>query len=338
MNKKRAQRRLAIRPAGTPSLRATTLVVAIAALINVMAAPAAAREIQTPNSRVVLDLPDAYAPASRFSGFVNRQVGSSVVILDFPVAAYAELRKQFTAANLAKRGIENVVKGSLSRSDDHIYMRARQVAGGRTFAKFFAIIKNDAAAALITFNVPEAEVGRTGLSQAQVEDILVRARLADQRANSRDLFKLGYNGQLKLAGRVFGTNKLYNLTGTLPDKPFEGAARQDPFFFIAPSHSPVRIVNLEAFARKAVLSLRFAKNITVRSATALKIDGRDAIALVAHGEEREGGVLTGIYQVVVPLADGNYFRMIGVAPLPKFAIWQPEFEKMARSFTRLPAP
>ena len=69
--------------------------------------PAEARTQQAPSSRVTIDLPEGYEPASLFSGFTHERLGVSFVVVEMPGKAYEELEAGMTPEALAAKGVRN---------------------------------------------------------------------------------------------------------------------------------------------------------------------------------------------------------------------------------------
>ena len=118
----------------------------------------AASPQQAPNSRVVLDLPAGYTPSPLFSGFQNDASGVSFIILEAPVAEYDKMAQGFTAEELAKRGITDVQKVDLARTDPHVYMRAHQKSAAGDLREFFVLFRTADQTILVSVNVPQRSI------------------------------------------------------------------------------------------------------------------------------------------------------------------------------------
>ena len=173
---------------------------------------------------MVLDLPAGYQPSALFSGFQNDELGVSYVILEVPAKAYEELAAGFASAELAKRGLTDAAKGTLPRSDDYIYMRARQKSPAGTYAKFFVLLRTHDQTVLISTNVPAAAINSGTVSVDDVERVLATARTVDVTA-VKTLYRLGYLGPFREAGSFIGTSRLYTLDGRMEPDPRTPLAR-----------------------------------------------------------------------------------------------------------------
>ena len=206
----------------------------IAALLTagLPATEAHARAQQAPSSRIVLDLPEGFEPATLFSGFTNEAQGISVVVVELPEKAFPELEANMTPEALAAKGIERAKRGKLQRADAHIYMQAEQTSQAGRFAKFFVVFRERAVTALITANVQMASLENGTVKAADIEKVLTTARVTDMAAPAPELFKLGYLGPFKPAGQILGTARMFTVDGR--SSPAEKAAGQ-PMVVVAPS-------------------------------------------------------------------------------------------------------
>jgi len=311
---------------------------AIAALVLAsllgMSAPATvlATPQQAPNSRVVLDLPPGYAPSTLFSGFQNDANGVSYVILEAPASEYDKMAAGFTPEELAKRGIIEVVKGALARTDAHIYMRAVQKSEAGTYAKFFVLFRTNDQTVLVSVNAPKASLDDGSVKQEDIERILAAAKTTEKPA-VRNLYSLGYLGPFKEAGTLVGTSKVYTLDGRLdPDR----AGETRSAFMVAPSLDKRPIAEPEKLSVALLTSLPGYKDFKPGDARPVHIGGLDGVEVEAGAVDDDDGKPIHLYQAMLMGPDGGYFRLIGVgAPedMPRIA---EEFPKIASSFTLVP--
>ena len=200
---------------GRSSIRRLAAMLALSVLAALSAtSPACATPQQAPNSRVVLDLPPGYAPSTLFSGFQNDSSGVSFIILEAPVGEYDKMAKGFTAGELAKRGVTDVRKGDLARTDPHVYMRAQQKSAAGDYAKFFVLFRTPNQTLLVSVNVPQGSIEDGSVKPEDIERVLASAKTTEKPA-VRDLYSLAYLGPFKEAGTLVGTSKLYTLDGRL---------------------------------------------------------------------------------------------------------------------------
>jgi hypothetical protein len=293
-----------------------------------LAAPAAAKIEQAPNSRVLLDLPPGYVASGQFSGFQHEEHGSSFVILEVPAKAYDELATGMTPERLATRGIRDVSRARLARSDEHVYMRGRQTSAAGDFVKFFVVFKAEDIAVLVSANVPAAAIIDGTIKTEDIERILASAATT-QKTNVRELYRLGYLGAFKEAGAFVGTAKIYTLDGRMEAQK-EGAPRAA--FIVAPSLDVWPVADLPDFARRLLHALSGYAEIKAGEPQKISIAGLAGIALEADAKDTREGRPMRVLQVVLAGKDGGYFRLVGIAPAEQAATLVPEFRRMADSF------
>ncbi|HWK32465.1 MAG TPA: hypothetical protein VNR51_02130 [Hyphomicrobium sp.] len=293
---------------------------------------ALAMQQQAPNSRVVLDLPPEYVPSPLFSGFQNETTGASFVILEAPAAEYDKMAQGFTAEELGKRGITDVTKGSLPRSDAHIYMRAKQTSEAGTYGKFFVLFRSADQTVLVSVNVPQHALADASVKVEDIEKVLATARTTEKPA-VRDLFALSYLGPFKEAGRIVGTSKVYTLDGRLEP---ERAGETRSAFMVAPSIDKRVITEPEKQAVALLGSLPGFRDFKPGKPHAIRIGGLDGIEVEAEAVDADDGRPIHLYQAMLLGTGGGYFRLIGIAAPGDAPAIAPEFPKIAHSFSLLP--
>ena len=297
-----------------------------------MVAPASATPQQAPNSRVVLDLPAGYTPSPLFSGFQNDATGVSYVILEAPVGEYDKMAQGFTPEELAKRGITHVERGSLDRSDKHIYMRARQKSEAGTYAKYFVLFQTADQTVLVSVNVPTLSLDDGSVKPEVIEHVLATAKTTEKPA-VRNLFSLTYLGPFKEAGTLVGTSKVYTLDGRLdPDRTGETRSA----FMVAPSLDKRPVADPAKLATALLASMPGYKDFKIGEPRSINIGGLDGIELEGEAADDDHGTPLHLYQAMLLGKDGGYYRLIGIAtPRDKPQI-AAEFPKIAHSFALLP--
>jgi hypothetical protein len=288
---------------------------------------------QPRGSRIVLEVPKGYSPASRFSGHVDEARGISIMIVEFPAAAYDEMAKGMTPEVLARQQILEPKIGRLERGGEHFYVTGEQSTGGAAFAKFILILREGDTTAVITANVPKKVLASGAATAAEIEAILKSARVAGSPAAEKPLFDLGYLGPFKSAGAMGGAATLYSLDGLLtPPKP--DPAR--PLFLVAPSLDERPVGDLEAFSRRALETIRGYTDLSITAIRALTITDMRAVEATATAKVSRDSTDVWLIQTIVSPPSGGYVRMIGQAVADDWERLLPEFRKMAASYR--PAP
>jgi hypothetical protein len=304
----------------------------LAALLA-LAAPTVVHAVpqQAPNSRVILDLPDGYAPSPLFSGFQDETLGVSFVIQEAPASEYDKLAQGLASAELAKGGITDVERTPLERTDPHVYMRARQSSAAGAYAKFFVLFRTSDQTILVSVNVPAKTIEDGSVKPAEIERILTTARTTEKAA-VRDLFSLSYLGPFKEAGTLVGTSKVYTLDGRLePEHRGTGSA-----FMVAPALDKRPVAEPEKLAVALLASLPGYKDVRPGEPHEITVGDLDGIEVSADAVDADDGKPIRLYQTLLLGKDGGYFRLIGIATAGDAPRLEPEFPKIAKSFALLP--
>lgn len=308
--------------------RLPAVAVLLAVLVTSAYEPAAARQQQAPNSRVVLELPDGYVPSTQFSGFQHEAHGSSFVILEVPAKAYDELAGGMTSDKLATRGIRDVARGKLARTDEHVFMRGRQSSAAGDFVKFFVVFKAADMAVLVSANVPAAAIIDGTVKSEEIERVLASAATTDKRS-VRELFRLGHLGPFKEAGTFVGTSKIYTLDGRMePERKGEPRA----VFIVAPSLDLRPVDDLADFAAKLLQTITGYVELKTGEPRRSTVAGLAAVLIDAEAKDAKEGRPMRLHQAVLAGKGGGYFRLIGITPADDAARLMPEFKRMIESF------
>ncbi len=294
--------------------------------------PAAASPQQAPNSRVVLDLPPGYTPSPLFSGFQDETCGVSFVILEAPASEYSKMAQGFTAEELGKRGITDAAKAKLSRSDPHVFMRARQKSEAGTFQKFFVLFRTKDQTVLVSANVPARAIADGSVTAEEIDNILSTATTAGQPA-VHDLFSLSYLGPFKEAGTLVGTSKVYTLDGRLEP---ERAGVTRSAFMVAPSLDKRAIAEPKKEAVALLASLSGYRDIKTEEPREIAIGGMPGVETWASAVDEDDNTPVRLYQAMLQCKDGGYFRLIGIATPGDAERLPAEFPKIAGSFALAP--
>lgn len=306
------------------------VVLSLAALLGMSSSPVVmAMPQQAPNSRVVLDLPSAFTPSPLFSGFQDDAAGVSYVILEAPAGEYDKMAQGFTPEELAKRGILDVEKHALPRSDDHVYMRAVQKSEAGTYAKFFVLFRTSDQTVLVSVNVPKRALDDGTAKPAEIEHVLATAKTTEKAA-VHELYALSYLGPFKEAGTLVGTSKVYTLDGRLdPDR--QGDARSA--FMVAPSLDKRPVTEPAKAAVGMLAALPGYKDLKPGQPRTVIVGGLDGVEVEAEATDEDDGKPIHLYQVMLMGKDGGYFRLIGIATPEDREQIATEFPKIAHSFT-----
>ena len=271
-------------------------------------------------------------PSPLFAGFQNDTTGVSFIILEAPVAEYEKMAAGFTPEELAKRGITDVTKGELTRTDPHVYMRAHQKSAAGEYAKFFVLFRTADQTVLVSVNAPQRSIADGSVKPAAIEAVLRTAKTTEKAA-VRDLYSLTYLGPFKEAGTLVGTSKVYTLDGSLQP---ERAGETRSAFMVAPSLDKRPVTEPKKQSVALLASLPGYKDFKPGETHAINIGGLDEIEVEGEALDVDDDKPIHLYQAMLMGKDGGYFRLIGIATQEDKAALSGEFPKIAHSFALIP--
>jgi len=291
---------------------------------------------QAPGSRIALAVSPGFAPSDRFSGFIHEASGASLVLVDLPLVAFEQFKKLGNAGErLAAQGVSGASQHLLpSRGGDYIYFRGEQKTALVDYAKYILIFRDAGATGMVTANLPVAALTSGAVTEAQIEKILLSAKILQQAPDGRPLFSVSYTGLFEEDLSLLGTTKGYRLNAKEMAR-FSEAREFQPLFLVAPSLARAPIPNLDLFARRAFDSIEQVRDKLLSETKDVQIAGLKAVETIGEGVDGGTGRPTLLYQVIVAARHGGYFRLLGLAPESARATFLPEFRKMALSFRPL---
>jgi hypothetical protein len=285
------------------------------------------------SGRISLQLGPSFRPSDRFSGFVDDNSSASFVILEFPVAAYEQMKSLGeNPAALAAQGVTDVQQRELSgRTGDYVYMSGVQKTALVDYAKFILIFRQHGVAAMITANVPQAALQSHAITTADIEYALTSATVASDAGTGSAAFHVSYLGPFEEDLALMGNTRGYRL------KASGGAEKADeavlrPYFLVASSMHKLPTKEIEAAARKAFQSIEMFKTPAVLSVRQVRISGRKGVEITGEATDARTGEAAGLYQVFLARHRGGYFRLAGYCPKAEMPVYLPEFRKIADSF------
>lgn len=319
-------------PARTLNAALFSILPLAAAVVLTLAAPAMARQLQAPGSRIQIDLPDGFKPADRFMGFQHPS-GASIVLIEAPAFAYEKMKPGLTAAHLKTRGVLDVEPIDIGRTDKHLALKARQPTAVVMIQKLIMLVGDAKSTALLSANLPLRDGAKVSPLWDGIRKAFATATLADKAA-PRDIgFAMRYTGPFKEA-RSFGfKGRTYNLTGELPR---ERVTKESPTFVIAPSFDRrVGTNDLKALARRMVeqVTAKYTGR-SIAEPSEVTIDNLKGYRHRVTGKANGTGEDVVLIHIVLFEETGGYVRMIASTPAGEADKYEPEIDKMALSFHR----
>ncbi len=290
------------------------LIAVIASIIGLVAgfSGAALAEVkQPPGSRISMDVPESFEISKQFSGFIMPAGGVSMVISELPGARLDRLKASMTDAAWRQRGVTNIKRQKLQRTDDHLYLTGRQVSRGREYLKHILLIADPRGVAVITVNVPPASITAGHVKTAAIVDALASAQFTDKAAPIIKQFSLSKLGPFREAGKLTGSAILYTTDGKMqPATP----GRSRSAIIIAPSLDRAPVGDTAAFSERALRSFSNGKfkDLKIVDTSATVVGGLKATRLAARAVDPKDGTTVELRQLVLARAGGGYFRLLAI--------------------------
>ncbi|MEM9091984.1 MAG: hypothetical protein AAGC93_25020 [Cyanobacteria bacterium P01_F01_bin.53] len=194
-----------------------------------------------PGTSVSLSPPPGFVLSDRFSGFINPETLSSIVLVEMPPEAYPELASMLSSTPQAvteafsDRGIVLVVEkiSSISLGTDTTpFVQGVQVADGMRVTKYFALLKGDRTI-LLTFNVIEPD----DLSEETIIETIQSVSLSPAPSIEQKIAELPFTleaiAPFQVLDVIVGSSVVLNLSGE------RAPLEEEPLIIIANSTSPI---------------------------------------------------------------------------------------------------
>ena len=295
-------------------------------------APASAELRQPPNSRIAIDIGDAFGPSDRFSGFIDAATQASFVMIELPAAAYEELRTLPDRKEaLEQQGLGDAKKAELKgREGTFVYLVGTQSSPTGPFAKFVLIFLERGVTGMIIANIPQAVIDAGTYSRAQIEAILATATVMDTPAAAKEPFRFTYLGPFKLAFGMAGLAKVYSPSGAQP-QPGENRLIKEPMLLVSSSVNNA-VIDAKTEALRSFQRLRGMTDKSIDAEMPVIIAGLDGYQIKGKAADETAGAEIAVHLVMLSVAAGGYFLMVGTAPMQDKDKMMPEIEKVIASF------
>ena len=307
-------------------LFAGALIATVIVFANLVAWAQTTEPAAVPGTQVALPPPAGFALSQRFAGFENPNTGASILIVEMPAEAFAQLVEGLTPEGLAERGVTES-----ARSEETIgglpalLISGTQAAGGLLLEKRLLILGGDVTALLTATIPPDAA---TPERMAEIEASLRGARLTGALSDPRVALPFAFD---EVAG--FRFDRALGGSGALlvEEQPVEGAGRPAVFIIANSLGASCSLFSgrEEAFGREILNQISDFTIDEVTSSREVVIGGLRGVEHVASGTS-ESGAPTVLVQTL--LFDGcNYLRSVGMAPQSEGQPYLPRFRSLAET-------
>jgi hypothetical protein len=291
---------------------------------------------QAPNTRVAMAVDKAFVVSNQFTGFVDKDSGAFIDIVEKSASAYGELKKlaEQPYRVLTRKGITNIENALLSRNGEYVYIVGRQKTPTGTYVKFLLIMREKGVTAMITTHIPEIALRRGQISRTQIERMLSTATVQKEGKGPARLFRLDYLGSFKEVHGFLGVSRVFSLNGYLPDRS-NAADDLAPLVVVTASKNKKEIGDLHGEAFNFFKKLSGFKEHEVISAGRMSAGGLEGYTISGEARDIRMGTKKAVYIAMFARRIGGYYVLVAYCPLTDANVYLPEFERMATSFKPL---
>lgn len=315
-------------------MRIFTLFLSLLLLMLVSIQSSLAQDAVFPGgSSVGLVPPAGLVASSNFSGFEDATKGTSIVVTEMPVDAYATIAAKFNPEGLRETGIEAAAPAENWPVEGAVVsklIRGSQVAAGVNYRKWIVLIGAKSTTAMVTVQIPEGVPG--GLSDADVDAALRTIAIRTPPSLEEQIavlpFKVADQAGFRPVRVIAGAT--YLLTDGQSDV---AANSSQPMIVIASNLNvaPEPSARMD-FAKQAFASLTGIKDVRSDNETSTEADGAEWIEI--DGSARDGSSGDGLYVAqIARFETSRYVRAILIVRATEKDKYSERFRKLAKSMT-----
>lgn len=295
---------------------------------------AMAQEPQTvPGTTVSMVPPDGFVPATSFAGFMKEEAQASVVIVEMPAEASAQLSQLFSDLETAKENfaaqkvaVEAREEITTSTGGTVPMLSGTQQASGVTYVKWIALFQG-AKTVLITVQTPQDGE----LEAADVKTMLASVSLQDEEPNVEDkLAALPFGIEPAEPFRVIDTlggSGVLMMAGELDVDP---SGTQPMLIAVYQLSAPIDPNNLEAAAEQSLMQTRDFDTAQIEERRPVEFAGLDGIMLRGTHSDPSGGEKS--FSQYMAIGDrGRFVRLLASAEKSQFEDLEPSIAAIAGS-------
>lgn len=294
------------------------------ALWLLFAGTAVGEPVFAPGSRLGLEPPPGFVPSNTFKGFIHRESGASIMISEFPVAAFQDLIST-TDDKFATRGIFVASRKELSLAPGPaLLVVGQQKASGKTYVKWMLIVGARDFTGLISAQVPlERSKSIAAQISESLQTVIARASPPLDSQLAALPFDVGVIAPMRVV-RLLAGNTVLLTRG--PNDALIGA--EQPMLIISRSKRPASAgVSLEMVARQAFARLKTISNPKIETVDQVTFAGGDGVEIVASAVTPETGEPVSVVQWLRYVGDG-YLMVLGISKVASRAADLTMFRKI----------
>ncbi len=295
----------------------------LAALLVLLAAPAAATEtVFPPGSRIGLVPPDAMQASRRFLGFENAAKQASIAFVEMPAGAFGAVAADLTKDSLKAQGVTLTSRETVKVGDrDALLISGDQALGPAKVRKWLLVTADPAGTALV---IGEAGT-RQGYSDREMRAALLSVALKGPLSIEDQMKALPFTLPERSGFRAVRVTDGQTLT--LTEGPEDTPKNADqPFLMLtaSPGRTPAAGEARERFARAALALNQSLKDVALERSQSFRLKGvewHEIVARAVHGPTGEPVVV----MQTIRFDRGSYVRMVGMVRAQARDVMLPRF-------------
>jgi hypothetical protein len=290
--------------------RSTFATIVVAGLAWAAPAPAA-DAVFPPASHIGLVAPATMKPSQNFRGFEDREASASILILELPPQAYANVEKQLTTESLKKDGMVEEKRETVTLNGAKgLLIAGAQEADNKKYHKWLLLASWPEGASLIAFQVPEES--RSKYPEASVRAALLSVKLRPVVPVDEQLGLVPIRFD-ELSGmrpfRVLGNSSVFLTEGATDPK--EPAAQPLLIVSVGPG-GPEQSSDRANFARQLFSGLNDFKDLRIVGSDILKLDNLQTYEIQGEAKDPKSDAPMKLVQWV-RFGNGAFIRFVGIA-------------------------
>ncbi|MBD3848910.1 hypothetical protein IED13_24695 [Bosea sp. SSUT16] len=309
--------------------------VAFACIAWLALAPAVAQERKPiPGTSVSLAAPKGFEPATGFSGLVNKANQASVLIVELPPEAHAQLSTLFGNADVAKANFarQNITIKSVEQiavgGDKVPLLTGSQIAPtGDTFDKWIVLLKGEKTV-MLTVQAPQ----KAKLAPAQIKAMIASVSLGKEPSLDEKLAALPFAIKAAAPFRVIDSIGGSGLLMTVGDKNTDPSGTQPLLVVAYQPTGPVKPGQEDALSESLLKGTHNLENATVAERKRVPFAGQDGM-LLTGSFKHPNGANKGFAQYLAIGPDSRFVRLIVMADESEMPQLQPAIDQTAASIS-----
>lgn len=281
-------------------------------------------------TRILLVEPAGFEPSPTFSGFVDPNGKTSILVTEVPVP-FSKLTEGFNKDILATKGMRLIDRQERKIEDyPALLLQAAQSAGGQKFRKWITVFGDDKESAIVTATIPESHPDLDKISESLktivMNPVWKREIKVDKFANL--LFSVEASPPFKFTERV-QNSLLFTIDGKVP------LPDNEPVFVVGQSLGVTPSSDKKEFALNRIKKTLYMADVKEESVEPIEISGLHGYQIKASATDSKTKQPLHMCQTML-FGSKVYYIVQAITPKSKLDKYSDAFEKMTKSLKLQP--